>query len=246
LEAADAHGVVVTHAPGRNTNAVVELTLGLMFALARRIPQAHALVAGAGWRDPTVGYRRLRGREVAGSTVAVIGFGAIGREVARRCTALGARVLAHDPFVPEGAVVAAGATPASLEDALGEADFVTLHVPENESTAGMVDEAFLARMQREAVLVNTGGGTVVDPDALARALSAGVIGGAAVDVFEGHPLPASSPLLAAPNLILTPHIGGATAETIERHSRIITDEIIRFVDGEPLHHAVTTGTPRAR
>jgi phosphoglycerate dehydrogenase-like enzyme len=245
LEAAVTHGVVVTHASGRNTNAVAEMSIALMLSLARRIPQAHAVVSGAGWRDPTLGYRALRGREVAGSTVGVLGFGQIGREVARLAAALGAHVLAHDRFVSDSDIVARGARPVSLDELLAESDFVTLHVAENESTVRMVDAGFLEAMRPGAYLVNTSGGAVVDPAALAEALGAGRIAGAALDVFEGHPLPPSSPLCTAPNLILTPHIGGATEETVARHSLMMADEIERFLDGEPLRHAITPGPARA-
>ena len=238
IASATAHGVAVSHARGRNTNAVAEMTVGLMLSLARHIPQAHALVSGAGWRDPVIGYRMLRGREIAGSTVGVVGFGQIGREVAVKCHALGARVLVSDPFVPDRQVERRGAVPAELARLTKAADFITLHVPDDESTARLVDAAFLERMKRSAYLVNTGGGAVVDPDALAAALREGVIAGAALDVFEGHPLPATSPLMSTPNLTLTPHIGGATAETIERHSKIMASEIERLLDGKPLRHVV--------
>jgi phosphoglycerate dehydrogenase-like enzyme len=238
IESATAHGVAVTHAPGRNTNAVAEMTIAFMLALGRRIPSAHALVSGGGWRDPAIGYRRLRGREVAGSVVGVVGFGQIGREVARLSTALGARVLACDPIVSPGEMRGVGAEPVDLEEIIGSADFVTLHVPDTEVTYRMVDAKFLARMKGDAFLINTSGGAVVDAEALAEALAAGRIAGAALDVFEGHPLPQSSPLMQAPNLLMTPHIGGATAETVERHSRMISEEIERFIEGKPLRYAV--------
>jgi phosphoglycerate dehydrogenase-like enzyme len=246
VECATAHGVAVTHAPGRNTNAVAEMTLGLMLSLARNIPQAHALVSGGEWRDPSVGYRRFRGREIAGATVGVVGFGQIGREIARKCVALGARVVVHDPFVTERQVRALGARPASLAALVKAADFVTLHVPESPATSQLVNAAVLARMKAGAYLVNTSGGAVVDPVALIEALEGGVIAGAALDVFAGQPLPRSSPLLAAPNLILTPHIGGATAETVERHSRMMVDEIERMLAGKPLRHIVNPEYARAR
>lgn len=246
LETATARGVAVTHAPGRNTNAVAEMTLGLMLALARRIPQAHAVVSGAGWRDPTLGYRAFRGREIAGSTVGIVGFGQIGREVGRMSAALGAHILAYDPFVPGKAMRALGATPVDLGELRVNSDFVTLHVVENERTLRMIDAAFLSAMRPGAYLVNTSGGAVVDPMALADALASGRIAGAALDVFEGHPLPPSSPLCTAPNLILTPHIGGATAETVIRHSCIITEEVLRFLDDEELRHVVNPGYARAR
>jgi autoinducer 2 (AI-2) kinase len=246
VESATAHGVAVTHAPGRNTNAVAEMTMAFMLALGRRVPSAHALVAGGAWRDPAMGYRRLRGREVAGAVVGVVGFGQIGREVGRLSTALGARVLAYDPAVTAEEMRGVGAEPAALEALAGLADFVTLHVPDTDTTYRMVDAAFLERMKPDAFLINTSGGAVIDPQALSDALARGRIAGAALDVFEGHPLPRSSPLMTAPNLLMTPHIGGATAETIERHSRMITDEIERFLDGEPLRYAVNPDYATAR
>lgn len=246
LESAAAHGVVVTHAVGRNTNAVAEMTIGLMLALARRVAPAYTIVATGAWRDPSMGYREFRGREIAGSTVGVLGFGQIGREVARKCVALGARVVAHDPIVPEADMRTLGVEPMSTADLLAAADFVTLHLPEDASTHHLVDVAFLASMKPGALLINTGAGASVDPKALAAALSEGTIAGAALDVFEGQPLPATSPLLSAPNLLLTPHIGGATDETIERHSRIVADEVERFIAGEQLLYAVTPVTTVAR
>ena len=238
IDSATEHGVMVTHAVGRNTNAVAEMTVGLMLALVRHIPQASRLVAGAGWRDPTFGYREFRGREIAGSTVGLVGFGQIGREVARKCVALGARVLVCDPLVPERDVRAFACEPMGLLDLAATSDVVSLHAPDLDATRHMIDARFFKAMRSAAYLVNTGGGGTVDPEALADALESGGIAGAALDVFEGQPLPASSRLMSAPNIILTPHIGGATEETIARHSQMITEEIERFARGEPLLHAV--------
>ncbi len=246
IPGATAHGVAVTHAPGRNTNAVAEMTLGLMLSLARRIPSAHTFVASGEWRDPSAGYRCFRGREISGATVGIVGFGQIGREVARKSVALGARVIAHDPFVPDRQLRALGVHPASLAALAKAADFVTLHVPDAPATGTLVDAAFLARMKRDAVLINTSGGGVVDPTALVAALTSGSIAGAALDVFAGQPLPQSSPLLSAPNLILTPHIGGATTETIERHSRMMVDEILRLLAGKRLRYVVNPEYAHAR
>lgn len=246
VAAATAHGVAVTHAPGRNTNAVAEMTIGLMFALARHIPAARAFVAGAAWRDPSSGYRDFRGREIAGAAVGVVGFGRIGREVARKCRALDARVLVHDPLVTERAVRRLGARPSGLAGLVRASDFVTLHVPDVVATRHLVDARLLGRMKPGAFLLNTGGGSVVDPAALVDALRSGAIAGAALDVFAGQPLPTASPLLSAPNIILTPHIGGATAETVERHSRIMVDEIERLRAGRPLRHVVNPEYARAR
>lgn len=238
VQSATAHGVAVTHAPGRNTNAVAEMTLGLMLALARHIPQADRLVTGAGWRDPSIGYRSFRGREIAGATVGIVGFGQIGREVAGKCIALGARVIAFDPLVADQQLNALGVSSATLDEVAAASDFVSLHVPEIDATRRMVGAAFLNLMKHDAYLINTGAGSCVDPEALSLALEAGQLAGAALDVFEGQPLPASSPLYNAPNLILTPHIGGATEETVARHSQIMVDEIERLLSGGELQHVV--------
>ncbi|MHB8376155.1 MAG: NAD(P)-dependent oxidoreductase [Dehalococcoidia bacterium] len=246
VKSATEHGVVVTQARGRNTNAVAEMTLALMLALARQIPRAHAFVSGGAWRDPVAGYRLLRGTEIAGSTVGIIGCGQIGRAVVRKCVALGARVLAYDPLVPPARLRSLGAAPASLADIARRSDWVTVHVPVDEGTAGMIDSVFLGRMRPTAYVINTSGGPVVDTGALVAALASGRIAGAALDVFDGHPLPLSSPLLSAPNVILTPHIGGATAETVERQSRIMTSEIERLLAGRPLRHAVNPEADPAR
>jgi phosphoglycerate dehydrogenase-like enzyme len=238
IPSATAHGVAVSHAPGRNTNAVAEMALALMLSLARAIPKASGMVAGGGWHEPSVGYRGFRGREIAGSTVGIVGFGQIGREVARKCVGLGARVVAHDPYVSDEEMIATGVEPMPLAGMAARADFLSLHVPENEATYRLVDGAFLRQMKPTAYLINTGAGSCVDPAALATALITGALAGAALDVFDGHPLPASSPLLSAPNVMLTPHIGGATAETIDRHSLMMTEEIERLLDGVPLRYVV--------
>jgi len=237
VESATAHGVAVTHTPARTANAVAEMTLGLMLSLARRIPAASAFVADGEWRDPTYGYRNFRGREVSGATVGIVGCGQIGQRVAAKCIALGARVIAYDPFVPDQELLVLGVEPAPL-DAVAAADLVTLHLPDHDTTYHLIDASFLQHMKLDAYLINTSGGAVVDSDALVDALESGRIAGAALDVFEGQPLPRTSRLIGARNLLLTPHIGGATAETIERHSRMITDEIMRLIDGQPLRHVI--------
>ncbi len=244
LAAAAERGVVVVHAPSRNSIAVAELTLGLMLALARRIPVADAYVRQGRWLDPAEPYRTLRGREIAGSTVGVVGLGQIGSEVARRAAALGARVLASDPFVSKRRAAALGATLVPLPSLMRRSDFVTVHVALTGSTSRLVDARMMDRMKPTAVLVNTAAAAALDYAALAERLETGRIAGAALDVFEGQPLPASSPLLRVPNLLLTPHIGGATDETVERHSRMIGGDLLRFLDGRPpLHPAAASPMP---
>jgi D-3-phosphoglycerate dehydrogenase len=244
LDAATRRGVLVVHAPSRNAVAVAELTLGLMFALLRSIPAAHAFVSSGRWRDPAEAYRRWRGRELASSVVGVVGLGRIGSEVSRRCAALGARVIASDPYVAPAQAQAAGARLVPLLTLLRRADIVTLHTSPTE--APIVDAQALACMKPEALLVNTGAAGAVDYRALADALASGRIAGAALDVFEGHPLPPSSPLLTLPNVVLTPHIGGATRETVERHSAMIAADLERVSRNERPKHLANPEALRAQ
>lgn len=232
LEAATKNGVAVIHTPSRNAAAVAELAIGLMLALARQIPAAHALVAGGEWTSPLDAYVRFRGRELAGSVVGVVGLGQIGAETARRAGCLGARVLAADPYVSERRARALNVRLVLLRALLRRSDFVSLHTPLTESTERLVDGNALDLMKPTAYLVNTGAANVLDHEALVERLRARRIAGAALDVFPGQPLPASSPLLALDNVILTPHIGGATEETVVRHSRMIVEDIERFLRGE--------------
>ncbi len=232
LQAATEHGVAVIHTPSRNNAAVAELAVGLMLALARRIPAAHALVASGSWGNPLDAYVRFQGRELAKSTVGIVGLGQIGAETARRAGCLGARVLATDPFVSERRARALGARLVSLRQLLRRSDFISLHTPLTEATQRLVDGNALDLMKPTAYLVNTGAANVLDHEALIERLRARRIAGAALDVFPGQPLPASSPLLALDNVILTPHIGGATEETVARHSRMIVEDTERFLRGE--------------
>lgn len=235
LEAAATHGVAVSHARGRNTNAVAELTIGLMVSLLRGIVPAHGLVSGGGWRDPVAGVRLFRGKEIAGSAVGVVGCGQIGRAVTEKLVGLGAKVTVYDPYVPAKHVVAMGAKAVPNIAQLAKAsEIVTVHAAENRGTVKMINAAFLSKLHAGAYLISTSAGSVVDAEAVVAALESGRLAGAALDVFDGHPLPASSPLLSAPNLLLTPHIGGATEETVERHSRMMVGEIERLLGGRPL------------
>ncbi len=231
LDAATEQGVVVAHTPGRNAQAVAELALGLMLSLARHIPQAHHYVSGNRWEEPAEPYTAFQGRELAGATLGVVGLGEIGRRVARMGRAVGMRVLAHDPYVTPGARGTAGVALVKLDQLLGESDFVTVHVPETPETAGLLDGRRLALLRPSACLVNVTSPAVVEQEALASALRAGHIAGAALDVHEAHPIPPNSPFLGLPNVILTPHIGGATIETVARHSRMVVDDLGRFLRG---------------
>ena len=232
IEAATERGVLVVNTPGRNGAAVAELTVGLMLGLARRIPAADTWVHGRKWSDPSGGYAEFRGAEIQGKTVGVIGLGAIGRMVVERLSGFGAALVAADPYVDPKAAARLGVRLVPLDELLTVSDYVLVHVPAGESTYGLIDGRALGAMKRTAFLVNVSAAGVVDEAALAAALREGVIGGAALDVFDGHPLPESSPLLDLDNVILTPHIGGATRETVERQSAMITEDILRVEAGE--------------
>ena len=208
---------------------MAEHALGLMFALARRIPQAHSYVASGRWENPVKPYISMRGIEVHGRTLGVVGFGAIGSELARMCAALGMNVIAHDPFV---AKPPSGIRMTSLETLASNSDFISVHLPATTDTSGMIDADVISRMKRSAFLISCSDPSVMDQAALVDALDSGRIAGAAFDVFETHPIAPDNPLLRLDNVILTPHIGGATEETIRRHSEMMTDDILRFTRGQ--------------
>ena len=229
LDAATAHGVVVVNTPGRNAHAVAEHALGLIFSLARRIPTAHHYVTSGQWRHPVGGYVDLRGIELADRTLGIVGMGAIGHRLAEMGQALGMSVLGCDPYVsdpPDGIDMV------DLHTAASSSDFISVHVPTMPQTVGMIDAEILACMRPTAFLVNCSDADVIDQAALVDALTTGQIAGAAFDVFETHPIAPDNPLLQLDNVILTPHLGGATLETIQRHSKMMTDDILRFTRGD--------------
>ena len=236
LEAATEHGVAVVHTPGRNAQAVAELALALMLALARRVAVAGAYAASGEWEDPIEPYTRFQGRELAGATLGLVGYGAIGRRAAALAHGVGMRVLAYDPYLAPGAPGLRRVELRGLETLLRESDFVSVHAPDSESTAGLIGGAALRLMRRGAYLVNVASPSVVDNAALAAAIEEGALAGAALDVHEAHPIPPNAPMLALARrmperVLLTPHVGGATAETIERHSAMVVEDFRRFLAG---------------
>ena len=236
LDAATEHGVVVVHTPGRNAQAVAELVMGLMYSLARHIPQASAYVSTGRWQDPTEAYTAFRGRELADATLGMIGFGAIGKSVAKLARAVGMRVVAYDPYVQSDSRGTAGVQFADLETLLRTSDFITVHVPETPETAGLLSSGLLNLMRPSAYIVNVTSPAVVDQAALASALRDGRLAGAAMDVHDAHPSPSNSPFLNIPNVLLTPHIGGATHETVERHSQMVVADMQRYLKGQRPRH----------
>jgi len=218
-----ARGIEVIPATGANALAVAEYVIGTALLLLRGAYQATGAVAEGKWpRGPL-----SNGREIAGKALGVVGFGGIGRLTAKLGQALGMRVIGFDPQLPVASPVwAAHHTEArDLAALLGEADVVSLHVPLTTGTRGLIDAARLASMKPDAILVNTARGGVVDEAAVAAALRAGRLGGAALDVFETEPLPAGSALAGCPNLILTPHVAGVTRESNTRVSTLIAEKV---------------------
>jgi len=229
IEAATRAGVLVVNTPGRNAQAVAEHAMALMFALARRVPQSDRYVKGGEWRDPAGAYASLRGVELAGATLGIIGLGAIGKRLATMALAIGMRTVAHDPYVKDAP---GNVELLSLDEVLKRADFISIHVPGTPPTEGLIDDRRLALMKPTAYLVNLSDAGVVSLWGLVEALRGNRIAGAAMDVFETHPIAPDSPLLSLDNVVLTPHIGGATGETIERHSEMVVSDIVRFLAGK--------------
>ena len=232
VAAATEHGVVVLNTPGRNAISVAELTIGLMLSLVRKIPAAHRMVMSGGYSDPITPYIALRGTELAGKTVGVVGFGASGQQVAQRLIAFDTSLLVYDPYIDPLEIKMMGAKPIELEELVSRSDFITLHCPAVPQTKGMISAELIAKMKPTAYMVNLTSAGVIDRDAIVEALKQGKIAGAAFDVFDTLTVPPDHPFLELDNVILTPHIGGATYETTERHSTMIADDIERFIKGE--------------
>ncbi len=236
ISAATGRGIVVVNTPGRNANAGAEHTVGLMLAVARRTAEADRYVRGRRWESPSEPYRSLRGVELGGKVAGIIGLGVIGRRVAALCNAFGMHVLAHDPFVARADAEKAGAVWSELDFLLESSDFVTLHAPPPDDGRPLLDAGRIGRMKAGAVLVNTASADLVNQAALVDALRSGRLRGAGLDIFPTHPVKPSDPLLGLESVVLTPHIGGATDETVERHSASMAVDLIRFKNGEkPLH-----------
>ncbi|HEX8010331.1 MAG TPA: hydroxyacid dehydrogenase [Casimicrobiaceae bacterium] len=231
LAACAARGIQVIPATGANTLAVAEYVIGTALALLRGAYFSTAAVAAGKWPRAALGM----GRELHGKTLGVVGFGSVGRATARLGRAVGLSVIGFDAHIPliEAVWAEEHTTPRRFDELLSEADVVSLHVPLTPATHGLIDAEKLSRMKREAILINTARGGVLDEAALAAALRTGRLGGAAVDVFETEPLPAASPLAGCPNLILTPHIAGVTRESNVQVSALVADKVAAALDAAP-------------
>lgn len=224
VPAATERGVPVLHAPGRNADAVAELTVGLLFAAARHIvPADDDVRAGETYRDGTIPYQRFRGWELNGRTAGIVGYGAIGRALAWRLEGLGMRVIAYDPYADDAMY--------SLDDLLAEADVVSMHAPVVPETMKMIGEKQFAQMKEGAIYLNAARAALHDVDALVDALQSGHLAGAGLDHFDGEVLAPDAPLAKLPNVVLTPHIGGASYNVEANHAQQMADGISAILAG---------------
>jgi len=228
--------VVLTNAREVHGPVVAEHVIALIFALAKRIPDAVRLQQKHVWGQETMWLGRPRPREIADATLGLIGVGSIGREVARRAAALGMRVVAvrenPEKGTPEG--VEQVFAPSQLDELLSLSDYVVLAAPTTPATRGLMNATHIARMKPDGCLVNVGRGPLLDEAALADALRTCKIGGAALDVFEQEPLPANSPLWELENLLITPHTAGLTEKLWERHYALFSENLRRYLAHQPL------------
>jgi D-3-phosphoglycerate dehydrogenase / 2-oxoglutarate reductase len=232
VAAATRRGIVVANAPESTVVSAAEHTVGLLVALARNVPQAHAALKQGRWERS-----RWAGVELAGKALGVLGFGRIGQQVARRAIGLGMRVVAYDPFVSAERFRELGAEPADTpEDVYAAADVVTLHLPLTDETRGLIDADAIGRMRDGVRIVNAARGELVDEDALVEALRSGRVAGAALDVFSSEPY--SGPLLELDNVVATPHLASSTAEAQDRAGIIVAEQVAAALEGALVTNAV--------
>ena len=228
---ATAKGIPVLRAPGRNADGVAELAVALLLAVNRHVLAADRDVrTGDVFKDGSIPYQRFRAWQLAGRTVGLVGLGAVGRATRWRLEGLGMEVIAHDPYADDAKH--------SLDELLDRADVVSMHAAVTPETLGLMGADQFARMPEGSIYLNTARAGLHDLDALTAALTSGHLGGAGLDHFEGELLPTDHPLVSMQNVVLTPHIGGATYDTESNHSRLIADDIARLLAGErPVHIA---------
>ena len=225
-------GIALGIASGCNAGPVAELAVALMLAVYRRIPYVNRVMREGRWPTPEM---RETCWQISGKTVGLVGFGHIGRMLARRLAGFDARIVYFDPQRADAAVESKlNASPLALDELLATSDIVSLHLPLNAQTAQLIDAGQIARMKDGAVLINTARGGLVDEAALADALRCGKLRGAGLDAFETEPLPATSPLLALEQVVLTPHAGGGVFDNVAPVARHVFGNLQRFIHGQPL------------
>lgn len=232
VDAATEHGVIVANAPEGNVRAAAEHTVGMAFAVARSIPQAHGRLREGHWAKG-----EYLGTELNGKTLGLIGLGRVGQEVAKRFDGLGMDLVAYDPYISEERARQLGAELVDLADCLNRATFLTVHTPLTSETEGMIGEEELAQLEG-GYLINCARGGIVDEAALAEAVSDGVLRGAAVDVFEHEPVDPDNPLLHLENVVVTPHLGASTEAAQEKVATGTAEQLIAAFAGNPVVNAL--------
>jgi len=221
IPAASKHGVVVMNTPGGNTISTAEHAFGLMMSLSRKVPQAHATIMAGKWDR-----KSFQGTELNNKVLSVLGMGRIGAEFAKRAKAFGMRVIAYDPYLSANRAQMLGVELRDdLDDAVKDADFITMHMPLTGETKHMLNEERMRKIKKGVRIINCARGGLVDDAALAKLLEEGHVGGAALDVFEVEPPPADYPLLKAPNVVFTPHLGASTEEAQESVGIEIAEQV---------------------
>ncbi len=233
IPAATQKGVAVMNTPGGNVVTTAEHTISLMMALTRNIPQGTASLKDGRWDK-----KKLQGREVLNKTLGVIGFGKIGSVVADRARGLKMRVVIYDPVVQPDVIEKEGFEWVSLEELYQQADYITVHVPKNKNTAGLLDKAAFEQMKTGVMVVNCARGGIIDEDDLYDAINSGKVAGAALDVFSTEPPPADLPLLKLDNVIATPHLGASTAEAQTNVAVAVAEQIIQYLKYNNIINAV--------
>lgn len=233
IPAASERGVLVMNEPAGNNITTAEHAISLLLSLTRHIPHACASMKAGKWEKS-----KFMGTEITGSTFGIIGLGNIGKFVAERALGLKMRVIAHDPFVSEDAASELGVELREFDDLLAEADFLTIHTPLLPQTRNMLDGEAFSKMKDGVLLVNAARGGIVDEDALLKALDAGKVAGAAVDVFAKEPTPADHPVVAHPRVIATPHLGASTRQAQERVALTMCAQMVNFLKTGTIQNAV--------
>src|SRR5437667_143308 len=219
VNAATEHGVLVMNSPGGSTTTTAEHTIAMLFALARNIPQAYETLKDHQWEKS-----KFKGVELAGKTLGVIGLGRIGSEVARKCQAIGMKVIAYDPYINTDAHLSSGLALVEIDQIFDQADFITVHVPLTEATRSLINQTTISKMKDGVRLLNCARGGIINEQDLYDAMKSGKVAGAAFDVFETEPN-IQSPLLELDNFIATPHLGASTTEA----QRKVSEDICRQV-----------------
>lgn len=230
LDAAKAKGITVTNTPGTNAVAVCELAFGLMLCLARAIPRLDKAVKNGEWP-------RNNGIELAGKTLGIVGFGAIGRNLATRAKAFGMDVIAYDPYFNAAFAAQHGVEQKSLDEVIGGADFISLHVPLTKETKYMIGEDAISRMKDGAFIINTARGGLVDEAAAAKAIRNGKLGGIGLDAYEAEPV-TDSPLFGLDNVVMTPHTGAHTNEAIAGMGLMAAENLINVLQGKDCRYII--------